>query len=584
MRFISLFTFTIIGTFLFTSACISKTSITVALAAAEEEEEVIDDEERQITSLLDSIGVLPKAEPQGYNKIIQQNLDGLHGSEIEGRTLAAKEFIEDRRKTNTHNAVIKRCNVDPEDIFCVAFKERWNVERSKRKYRGISIPLKQVQLQLKNKDFIKLENVSSKPIITAAKKLKIVQLREVSSAAVAAEGCLSDNVYSNLAFVLETDFPQPESVELARSLQEKLTKCSKGEVAEKAMYRLAMFNVWKNQCSAAVPLFEAQLKSSEAKYLQSRSTYWREWCNKQVPKNEKTASQVSQEMFREFPLSFHSLVADDGFTTPAFHLLTANPDPPVQFRSTTNKTLNSILDAADIFMRLDEKETAFHLLEGIKQDHISAEPAEVLLYISIVADRAQFGLLKFQVMSKAFEKNPAVKTPITMKFYYPNWYYELVEEHKDKVNPYLLLALIRQESAFNPKAQSGAGAKGLMQLLPRTARSFARVRSHELFIPKKNVEAGAKFFSYLLKRFNGQVHLALAAYNAGPSAVDDWIKRYPTDNSVLFMDLVPYRETREYVATILRNWYWYNKLYAGDQKQSNYIELNQGRVISWLND
>jgi soluble lytic murein transglycosylase len=174
----------------------------------------------------------------------------------------------------------------------------------------------------------------------------------------------------------------------------------------------------------------------------------------------------------------------------------------------------------------------------------------------------QAGLVKFQIMGKIFDKAPMYKTVNTMKLYYPAWYMDTVIQYKDKVNPYLIMALIRQESAFNTRAHSAAGARGLMQLLPGTARSFGRVKKHELFTPEKNIASGVRFFAHLMERYNNQVPLALAAYNAGPLNVDDWVKRYPTDNPLLFIDIIPFRETREYVSSILRNWYWYNKLYA----------------------
>ena len=72
---------------------------------------------------------------------------------------------------------------------------------------------------------------------------------------------------------------------------------------------------------------------------------------------------------------------------------------------------------------------------------------------------------------------------------------------------------------------------------------------------------------YLRKRlaqYNGDVELTLAAYNAGFSRVDDWKRRYPTENRILFLDLIPFRETRDYVSSILRNYYWYTKLYGTD--------------------
>ena len=106
------------------------------------------------------------------------------------------------------------------------------------------------------------------------------------------------------------------------------------------------------------------------------------------------------------------------------------------------------------------------------------------------------------------------------------------------LDPDLLRSVIRQESAFRPCSVSSKGAMGLMQLMPATVEQFG-VR--EPFEPIKNVEAGARFLKTLLTRYNGDLTRALAAYNAGPAAVDaaDGVPQYP--------------ETIDYVKKILSN-------------------------------
>jgi hypothetical protein len=103
------------------------------------------------------------------------------------------------------------------------------------------------------------------------------------------------------------------------------------------------------------------------------------------------------------------------------------------------------------------------------------------------------------------------------------------------VNPMLVSALIQVESGYRPKARSRKGAMGLMQLMPSTAREYLVGNP---FDPKANIEAGIKHLKTLIDRFRG-VELALAAYNAGPGAVEK------------FNGVPPYRETRSYVTRIL---------------------------------
>jgi len=106
------------------------------------------------------------------------------------------------------------------------------------------------------------------------------------------------------------------------------------------------------------------------------------------------------------------------------------------------------------------------------------------------------------------------------------------------IDPVLFQALIQQESAFNPKAISSAGAMGLTQLMPRTAKSLGVTDPLD---PTQNMEGGAKYLSQLLKQFKGDRKLALAAYNAGPGAVS----RYG--------GIPPFKETQNYVNKILGN-------------------------------
>lgn len=114
---------------------------------------------------------------------------------------------------------------------------------------------------------------------------------------------------------------------------------------------------------------------------------------------------------------------------------------------------------------------------------------------------------------------------------------------KAGVDPRFIHAVIKQESRYNPKAVSHAGAQGLMQMMPATAQRFGL---KDPFDATANVQAGTKYLKWLLKRFDGNVSLALAGYNAGEGAVDKY-KGVP-----------PYNETQNYVRKIVAN---YGKTY-----------------------
>jgi soluble lytic murein transglycosylase len=139
---------------------------------------------------------------------------------------------------------------------------------------------------------------------------------------------------------------------------------------------------------------------------------------------------------------------------------------------------------------------------------------------------------------------------------------------RNRLDPFLVAALIRQESEFNPGAVSHANAWGLMQLLPRVGRTLARqqhVRRYStnlLLAPNINLQLGTRYFRELLDRYNGDVACALAAYNAGSNRVQDWVANGNFKDSPEFVESIPFTETREYVQAIVRNAVVYRNLYG----------------------
>ncbi len=111
---------------------------------------------------------------------------------------------------------------------------------------------------------------------------------------------------------------------------------------------------------------------------------------------------------------------------------------------------------------------------------------------------------------------------------------------RNSVDPLLLYSIMHQESTFKPYALSNKGARGLMQLMPGTARRFGVT---SIFDPRQNIEGGARYVRFLLDQFNGDVGLTLAGYNAGEGAVMKYGYRVP-----------PYRETQEYVRRISKRY------------------------------
>ena len=143
---------------------------------------------------------------------------------------------------------------------------------------------------------------------------------------------------------------------------------------------------------------------------------------------------------------------------------------------------------------------------------------------------------------------------------------------RTRIDPYLLLAVMRRESLFKPDTRSAAGAVGLLQLLPATARRIAMVlgrpplRDEELTVPGTAVDLGAWYLSELIGRF-GDPAPALAAYNAGPRVAGPWASRAAGRPLDEWVEDIPYRETRRYVKIVIGSWSAYRILAGGAAPQ-----------------
>jgi soluble lytic murein transglycosylase len=155
----------------------------------------------------------------------------------------------------------------------------------------------------------------------------------------------------------------------------------------------------------------------------------------------------------------------------------------------------------------------------------------------------------------------------------------------------LLRAIARQESAFQTKAISSAGALGLMQVMPATGKIAVRrggLKRHlgsdlgqaikkDLHTPERNIEIGAFHLSWLLDRYNNQRPLAIAAYNAGESRADRWLKSSKGGPMDVWIETIPFKETRNYVQNVLAFEVVYRAL---NQRQAPILGKNEWRVPS----
>jgi soluble lytic murein transglycosylase len=162
-----------------------------------------------------------------------------------------------------------------------------------------------------------------------------------------------------------------------------------------------------------------------------------------------------------------------------------------------------------------------------------------------------------------------VQIPILEKIIYPYPHRAIIENYAAQygVDPFLVVAVIREESKFLPQSESHKGATGLMQLMPSTAQSIAEsigdksFSNVDLLKPEKNIQYGTWYLSSLQKVFSNDTTLVIAAYNGGRGHVQEWISAGQIDPGNIRLEDIPFQETRDYVGRVLNSYQKYIKLY-----------------------
>lgn len=187
----------------------------------------------------------------------------------------------------------------------------------------------------------------------------------------------------------------------------------------------------------------------------------------------------------------------------------------------------------------------------------------------------------FRKFKENFESYRSIRLPNFLShIYFPVQYQEIISRNcrTHAVDPHLVMALIREESFFQPDAVSPARAYGLMQILVGTARLHDRkkkINRRDLLDPGTNIPIGISYLKSLLDRYDGKAYLALAAYNAGENRVDQWLGKFPNAEEDEFIEMIPFSETRNYVKNVLLSQFFYNYYYeivpagTADSKQAS---------------
>lgn len=367
--------------------------------------------------------------------------------------------------------------------------------------------------------------------------------------------CAHTKVAYLIGAKVEEYFPAEKARKQAQALYKIGADCRVRDFSERAQYRLALQYIWDKNFAAAFPYLQKLTKARTEEY-RVRGLYWFIKSGKASDKEREAALEVLRS---RYPFQLHSLLLLRGKGEAPFKI---TEDSLVRARSQKQHWLNAVMRASEALIELGHPELARHALTRVGLPALRSEP-EFQLYYCYLLNRTGAYALKFSTLSVLFQREPEFLSRAALRLHFPSRDVVAKASAHHSVNELLLFSLIRQESKFDEDARSHAGAVGLMQILPATAKKIdEEVSEISLFEPEQNLRLGIQYLQQLLSQFDDDVELALAAYNAGPHRVDDWLRRYPMEDRVLFLDLIPFRETRRYVATIAGSYYWYNSVYG----------------------
>jgi soluble lytic murein transglycosylase len=302
-------------------------------------------------------------------------------------------------------------------------------------------------------------------------------------------------------------------------------------------------------------------------------------------KSDWAAARVYYDTINNaYPNYYYAILARERLQTPSIAGVTPSPSA-AQFLTGIQFVNRHVPETFDATLLTKQRIARAHLLNGAGLDDL----AEGELRFGAKAD-GQPQIMALELAELASERDAPDQGIRFIKHYAPGYlsmsldaaperfwrlafplpYRKSLEEYcrAQSLDPYLMAALIRQESEFNPKAISPANARGLSQVMPATGRQLSRklkiprYRTAMLFTPDTNLKMGTYYLKQLSGELEGKWEATLASYNAGKSHVTKWMASANFREPAEFVESIPFNETRVYVQSVLRNAEVYRKLYG----------------------
>jgi len=340
------------------------------------------------------------------------------------------------------------------------------------------------------------------------------------------------------------------------------------EIAASALWRLGWLAYLAHDWPGAADRWTRLRELAGGQRFRTPAAYWAGRAREQLGARAE-AARLFEGVRSEAPRGYYGILAaarlPDKPPTP--------PDPPVELPRDPARALGTDPDLVRIEMlrRLGLPTFAADEMDEALPRAV-ADPVK-LYWLSTAYRQVEHYDLSLRIVRRHFagltrSGHPALPREFWETAYPLGWRGELRDAAaRAGIDPLLLAAVVREESAFYPLARSRAGARGLMQLMPQTARTVAARRGFQwkdgdlLDEPGPNLRIGAAVLADLLKEF-ADPRLAIAAYNAGTAVVRGWWDARRTTDVEAFVEQISYEETREYVKRVVVSWEEYRRLYG----------------------
>ena len=385
-------------------------------------------------------------------------------------------------------------------------------------------------------------------------------------------GVLIDQAFYLKARIFEDQEDPPQAISVYREMAEKFPQSS---LRFPALWQSGWLLFRSQDLRGAIQVWDGLLALNPNSPWAEKVLYWKGGALQRLGKTQE-AEVNFQQLCQNYPTSYYTQLASGrgpSSTSGKKNLAPLQDQPISPFLEAQPPGMGNLnLEKGRLLARLGLPAAAVGELEAAEEGNAVEEMRlEVSrLYRQVGEYHRSAALVRKKMSPRLLARSPSEKERSVSLLAYPlgNSSWINLYARKGNLDPALLSGVILEESRFNPQAVSPAGARGLMQVLPATANQIVQrlkvdaYSDAQLFDPEMNLRLGSWYLSSLLEEFRGKEILALAAYNAGPHMVREWLAKNPAAPEDEFVENIPYAETKNYVIRVINSTRVYRMLYG----------------------